>query len=472
MKKMNFFKLQLLVTIISMLLLVFNRFFNLRIKAYASIVLLLLLLVTFIIKKISKMRKPQVVSLVLSIVLLVGSFAGFIGSKVIEGSLNGITTDKVEFSSVFVVTDESITSLSDLSGKKVGLLSDETSIEGYVLPKEKLDEMKVDYTLIQERSYLTLINMVNDGELDAIALPSNYKDTFSSMEEFTHLVDALLVIDTSVKSVEVEREDVESQILNLVLVGVDNPIYNNKTSGQNYDVIVLLSINKETFETKILSIPRDTYTNVTCMGTKDKINHSGWYGAECLMDSMTEMLEVPVSRYIVVDFNGLIDLVDAFNGVEIDVPYRIVEQDHNRNFDNLIVIEEGLQTLNGEQSLAFLRHRKTLEGGAIERSSNHMFFIESLVKQAMSPAILQEVGELLSIANENVVTNLSNDEVIELYNVVLDEVLKGNVTEIPFTEIALEGESDYIYHNGFKRELYYYVPSEKSISTIRQMLSY
>lgn len=258
--------------------------------------------------------------------------------------------------------------------------------------------------------------------------------------------------------------------MNIVLIGGDNPIQGNSTSGFNYDVIIVVSYNFKTQESAMISIPRDAYIYSTCTSKRDKITHTGWYGADCLTATLTKFLDIPINHYMLIDFEGLIDVVDSLGGVEIDIPQRIEEQDENRSFDDLIVLEPGIQKLNGREALAFLRHRKTLADGALGRSNNHEAFMLAMIKELAKPTKWWRIGGFLNTVQKSVLTNLNGQSIVDLYNQA-NLILNSDGVEALMPErLELEGHGSMIYTPSFGANLYYYVLDSQSVNAIKTKL--
>ena len=122
------------------------------------------------------------------------------------------------------------------------------------------------------------------------------------------------------------------------------------------DTIVLARVDPTQKQVTLVSIPRDT--KVTINGSTQKINAAHALGGpEAVVKAVNKLCGVEISHYAEVSFDGMKELVDALGGVEVNVPDRI---DDPKAAD--FVIEPGLQTLNGDQALAFCRSRAFPDG--------------------------------------------------------------------------------------------------------------
>jgi LCP family protein required for cell wall assembly len=121
-------------------------------------------------------------------------------------------------------------------------------------------------------------------------------------------------------------------------------------SGQRSDTMVVLHTGGD--GTKLLSIPRDLYVEIADTGESGKINGAFNGGAPRLIQTISDNLDIPIHRYVEVDFLSFAGLVDSLGGITIDFP--------NPAFDpntGLMITEAGPQKLNGEQALQYVRSR-------------------------------------------------------------------------------------------------------------------
>lgn len=383
--------------------------------------------------------------------------------------VNNINHTEQELSVDFVVLkDSNVDSFEAMEGITIGLLSDENSYIGHVAPLEILKDEKIAVKQKIYPGYAELILGLIHHETDVIALPTGYSSTFSSIDELVDVLGQLETVVTSTYTQKVEVPVSNTDVLNIVLIGGDNPIVSKSTAGFNYDVIVVYSLNFKTHESVMLSIPRDSYIYTTCSSKKDKITHSGWQGADCLTSTLSQFLGIELSQYMLVDFKGLINLVDSIGGIWIDVPQAIDEQDENRNFDNMIHIDPGYQLLDGQHALAFLRHRHTLENGAITRSENHEKFLVAIMQQLAKPTSLLKIPSLFKALETSVLTNIASKDIYTYYQNAVSLLSTNGIDSLLPRPVSLTGHGAMIYTPSFGHDLYYYVLDEDSVKFVQE----
>lgn len=179
----------------------------------------------------------------------------------------------------------------------------------------------------------------------------------------------------------------------ILILGIDNNDERNLESTRT-DAMLLATVSPVTKEINLVSIPRDTYTKIKSpefLGM-DKINAAYAYGEiESTMDAVENLMNVPINYYITVDFKAFEDIVDAFDGVEVDVPFNFVEQNAKSEFT--VKLKKGKHTLNGEQALAFARTRKI--DNDVMRGSRQQEIMQAVLKKAMSAGSITKFEEVM-----------------------------------------------------------------------------
>ncbi len=178
------------------------------------------------------------------------------------------------------------------------------------------------------------------------------------------------------------------------------------------DTMLLLRFNPETRKISILSIPRDTKTEIPGHGVT-KINAANVYGGPALTaKSISQLLGgVGIDRYVTINVQGVQALIDALGGVTVSVPKAMKYQDDSQHL--YINLKAGKQHLNGEQALQMLRFRYE-EYGDIGRIQRQQMVMRALMEQSLNPAIVARLPKILSVIQSYVDTNLSVEELVAL----------------------------------------------------------
>lgn len=205
---------------------------------------------------------------------------------------------------------------------------------------------------------------------------------------------------------------VEPKIKNEILflmMGVDTKDVKD-SKGTRTDTMMLTRINFETGEIRLLSIPRDT--RVPVRGKEDKINHAHAFGGPSLtIESVRNFLNIDLDYYVKVDYRIVKGIVDAIGGVEIDVPRRMKYDDTTAGLEFHVDLKKGLQTLDGDQAIQFIRWRQNNDGtgypeGDVGRIKTQQYFMKELIKQTLKAKNIVKLPKLVDTYFDNVETNI------------------------------------------------------------------
>jgi polyisoprenyl-teichoic acid--peptidoglycan teichoic acid transferase len=151
----------------------------------------------------------------------------------------------------------------------------------------------------------------------------------------------------------------------------------------NADVLMLCSLDQGHKRIELLSIPRDTKI-LYGLGRSGKINSVMQQGGhEEAVQTISQLLSVPIDNFVLVHFSGIVQLVDALGGVDIDVQKRMYTRTGDKQY-GIINLQPGKQHLNGEQALGFVRYRHD-ELGDIGRTQRQQAFMKAVMHQATRP---------------------------------------------------------------------------------------
>jgi LCP family protein required for cell wall assembly len=174
------------------------------------------------------------------------------------------------------------------------------------------------------------------------------------------------------------------------------------------DALMLATFNVEDKSVKLLSIPRDSYVYIPSRDSYTKITHAHAYGGiKESIETVEHLFEMPVDYYVRLDFDAFIDVVEALDGIKVDVPYAISEMD-SHDVKGAIQLDAGEQWLNGEEALALARTRKY--DNDFERGNRQQMILEAILDRVISVNALANINNLLEAVGNNMKTNMSFDE--------------------------------------------------------------
>lgn len=196
----------------------------------------------------------------------------------------------------------------------------------------------------------------------------------------------------------------KNETINLLLLGVDERPGDKGRS----DTIILMSLNPRTDSILMLSIPRDTYVHIPGHGM-DKINHAYAFGdVELSIQTVEEVLRVPVHFYAKVNMDGFKEGIDAIGGVTVQNELAFSQGEHH--------FPEGPIHLNGDQALDYIRMRNNDPQGDIGRNKRQRMLIEAAMSEAASFSSITKIGPILNILGDNVQTDLTLSRMQSLFS--------------------------------------------------------
>ncbi len=241
-----------------------------------------------------------------------------------------------------------------------------------------------------------------------------------------------------------EMVDPFSDNISILFIGVDRR--KGDTTPTRSDALVLATFNQKKKSVKLVSIPRDSKVQVIDPTHKKdygmtKITHAhaygdarGGLGVDFTVATVENLFDLPVDYYVQVDFTAFKDIVNALDGVKVNVPVRLVTQD-SHDHKNAIVLKPGKQTLNGEQALAFVRDRKSPgAGGDFGRGDRQMALIKAMIHKSASLSSITKYGDVLDSLKDHFQTNMTFKQMIGL------QQYAGSISSIDMNQ--LKGQDD------------------------------
>ena len=429
--------------------------------------------------------KKYIIYYLFIILFLAGEIFISYNIKKVNDSLTKITNKNSGYSTSLIALKESnIKSEKDIDGKKIGIIDDENNIEGYVLAYEIIDELSIPKeNLVTYDDFNVMLSELYDKKIDMIFVSSSYVSMFSTIDEFNDIGDVTNVVykkSRKNKKIETQSTKTLTEPFSVLIMGVDSDANSlEKSNSFNGDTLILITFNPNTMNATILSIPRDTRVPIACTKykSKNKINSSAYYGADCVVQTVSELTDINIDYWVKVNFQGVVSLVDAIGGIDINVPYAFCEQNSKRKFGNsTIYVEEGFQTLNGEQALAFARNRHTwpqycgrkysnYTSNDFVRGQNQQLIIKAILTKIKKMKSLSEIYTLLDVMGENIDTNIDKDIMITGFDtfkkIIFNSKNINNEDFVGTQRLYLSGY-DHMIDN-----IYYFEYYEKSLNEIK-----
>lgn len=405
----------------------------------------------------------------------------------IYGQLNSINKVYVTYSSSLITMNSNQASnIEDITNYTIGILNDKKSPEGYIIPQEIIKENSLndDNEIKKYDDYTSMLVDLYAGEVDAIFVSSGYVSMFSDITGYENIEsDTKVIISKDKKMKKAETSDVElassgksiTEPFTILLMGIDSTDeVLSKNAVANGDTLILITFNPKTLNATMISIPRDSYVPIACWSDKaeNKITHAAAYGTDCMMNTIEEYLDVNIDYYAKINFKGLVKLVDAVGGVEVDVPKELCTDDSSRGGE--VCIQPGRQTLNGEQALVFARNRKSLANGDFGRAQHQQEIVMALINKMKTITDVSKFTDILNTISNSLDTNLTTKQILSFYNVGKDIIKKSLSADeadlISIQQLYLQGTGQMIYDERARMVLWDYVPNKESRKDIIQAM--
>ena len=456
---------------------------------YGAIIFNALMIVIFTIRGFKCIKKNKTSSYIwyflFLILFILGEAFLSVNLDKVSNSISKLTSKVNGYSTSLVVLNTSkLSKINDIKNEKIGIISDANNAEGYIIPMEVVEKEKLNKeNLVTYDSFTEMIKALYNKDIDAIFISSSYVSMFSSEDGFEDIASKTKVIYEKSKTV-IKEKTLSNKTLkdpfSVLIMGVDSDTNSlSKSNSFNGDTLILMTFNPNTMNATILSIPRDTRVPIVCTKSKglNKINSSAYYGADCVMDTVTNLTGVKIDYWVKVNFQGVVSLVDALGGIEVDVPYAFCESNSTRDFGKNITVyvEKGKQTLNGEKALAFARNRhpwpqycprkySNYTSNDFIRGQNQQQIIKAMTNKLKQINKLSQVYDILDIVGDNIDTNIDKDTIITGFdmfkNIIFNSRNINNEDFIGTQRLYLSGSDKMI--NG----IYYFEYSKKSLNEI------
>lgn len=247
--------------------------------------------------------------------------------------------------------------------------------------------------------------------------------------------------------------------VNVLLMGVDTLENEGDGKGTRTDTIMVLSIDPTTKTGFILSLPRDTRVKLANGGDYDKVNHAHSYGGtELAISTIKDFLQIPIHHYVKLDYRALFKTVDDLGGIEVDVPIDMKYKDTRSEPPLNVDLKKGVQTLNGEQAMGFVRFRKGYPNQDLGRIQAQQAFLDALIKKMTSPASIMNIPNYIDTMSKYVETDMDMKTML----IVAKQALSVDTARIE--KKTVPGEPDMI--NGVS----YYEPNAEELSAMLDYL--
>ena len=406
---------------------------------------------------------------IIGLALAAASVFGFIKVAETMSFLDNNFDTGAEYSiyNVIVQKDSNYLTLDDVRGKTFNSISDFVDTEKLEKAAKEQADATIAYadgvtsllkSTIDDPSYIALLN---SGTYDA-ALEADEGNLYSSNLK----VIGEIRVEVEKKE-EISKTDLTKDSFVVYISGIDT------RSGMMLDrslsdVNIVMAVNPETKHILMVSIPRDYYVQLHgTTGLKDKLTHAGATGGlELSMATIEDLLNIKFNRYVRVNFNFVINLVDAVGGITVysDVNYTFKTLHPS---DQSCTFYPGNNNVNGACALGFARERYAYSDGDRHRGRNQEQVIEKIFnKLTSSSTLISKYSDILNALSGSFDTNISTSDITSLANMQLSDMAQWTIESY-----NLDGQTGGGYTYSYPSQvLSVMYPDEATVETAKQKI--
>jgi len=385
-------------------------------------------------------KLPKLICGVVALILSAAMLYGTIAVNSLQNALTAISGKLIEkeITAVIVMADDEAQEAGDTLGYQYGILAkgDQENTQALLKDLEKA------IGSVKTTGYENAISMVDalyDDTVQAIILNKGYIEILEETEGYTDFSKQTRIIYEYTTTREVDPITPVAAITKdpfIVYLSGSDARSGGIGAKTRSDANLLAVVNPRTYQVLLLNTPRDTYMPIASNGEMDKLTHIALGGIEASMQTLEKFYNIEISYYARVNFDGLMDLVDAVGGIDVysEQAFTTHELDVWSKGGNFVLsFQKGMNHLNGLEALLFARERYPFADGDNQRGRNQMAVIKGLLDKLLSPAILTSFQDVLSAVEDNCITNVSYDEMSDLVQLQLKKMPSWNIQTYAIT---------------------------------------
>ncbi|MBQ8219214.1 MAG: LCP family protein [Bacilli bacterium] len=429
---------------------------------YFTLIIVILLIITIltnlllIIKFKNKFLKIiRIIIYILTCILIITYIVGLLYLNKTINLFDNVSEIKEEVTDYYliVLNESNYQEPSDLYEKKLGYY--ETTDEE-VITSIKLN---LEYYITSDMNELK--DKLFNQEIDAILISDIIKNKYEEDDEnFNNNIRILKTISIT-KEIEdiTKRVSIKNTPYNILISGIDAYGDINKTSRN--DVNIIATVNPNTNEILLTSIPRDYYVQLHgTSGYKDKLTHASYYGINTVIETIEDLLDTDINYYVKVNFTTVIDLVDKLNGIDVYADQTVMLSG--------CPVYQGMNNLNGKCALAFSRERYSYIDGDRHRGRNQQEVIKAIfMKITSGTTILTKYTDIIDVLDGKFATNMDMNEITNFLKFELNELPKYQINSIQVDGYGSMGPT-YSYPG---QDLWIMIPYEETVNNAKTQIN-
>lgn len=375
--------------------------------------ILIILSIVFINLKKKVLKIIGVIILVLSILLSgVGSYYLFYTNNFLNESFNSV---KKKVSTYYIVTssDNKYSKKSDIKGK-VYYYKNSANI------KNVLKVVKEDLN-VKTSSYDDVTSMIQDvvnKKIDFMLIDKSSYNIVLDLDNNISKKELKVVYEFDIEKYENKKED-SKDAFNILISGKDF------AGLTDYNAVV--TVNTNTHEILLTSIPRDYYMEIAGQnGKKDSLSHLFIYDEETLEKTLENFFDIDIDYVINIKAEGLVKIVDEVGGITycsdqaFTTTHALILNDYNDTGKQKLYVKKGCQELNGIETLTVARERNAFVGRDRMRQKNAQKIIIAIFDKMKSANLFANYNNILNALGDSYSTNIPKKVITNIAKDTID----------------------------------------------------
>ena len=390
----------------------------------------------------SKGNASKVIAFVLSILLVIGVTQ----IARVQSFMKKIAGAEFEthIMQVIVMDDSPYEDIKDFKDLDVlfgaNMAQDEENINKV---KEEISKKEgFDIEIDEFTQYISLVDYLYSGETEVIILSEAHAALFE--EHKPNFDTETRVIATYHFKEVVEKKDYDTDVTkdtySIFVTGIDT--FGPISSVSRSDLNMVMTVNPQTNQILLTSIPRDYHVKLHSFGAYDKLTHAGIYGVNESVKTLEDLFssqvdeKIDIDYYLRVNFTSVVNIVDSLGGVEVN-------SRHAFNSVSGHYFQAGPNHVNGTQALGFVRERYNLPDGDFSRIQNQQALITGVLNKAMSPAIITNYGSFLNSIGDGFELSMSDSDMNKVIKQQLNTMSGWDIIQIQLQGTGAHSTSTY-----------------------------
>lgn len=251
---------------------------------------------------------------------------------------------------------------------------------------------------------------------------------------------------TSIDSNITQKKLKDKENINVLLLGVDS---DSSTKGRT-DAMIVLTLKPGDSEMQMISIPRDSRTEIIGRGIDDKINHAHAFGGpDMAIETVENFLDIDLDYFVRINMDGLVELVNELGKITINNELEFSANGHHFPLGEI--------ELDGDKTLSYVRMRKQDPAGDFGRTDRQRKVIEGIIKEGATIANVPRIVELSNILGQNLGTNMEFNDIVKLFQDYRHTMRNMESYRIEGTGATIGG-------------IYYYIVPVEEVTKVKEMI--